>query len=331
MGKSYPDPPDPKATGAAQTATNVTTALANAQLGNVNQYGPDGSVEYTQSGGQTFRDPTTGAEYFVPQYNQTTKLSDAQQAIKNQSDQTKLGLSTLANNQTQFLQDYMSKPFDGSNEATESRLMELGRKRLDPVLQERQRGVDAKLANQGFAVGSKGWQSAQRDNSQAENDAYTSLLLNGRQQAFAEALQQRNQPINEITALTSGSQVSNPTFGAGTNQPSLPTVDYAGLVNENYNQKMGIAQQKNALAQNIMGGLFGLGSSFLMSDRRVKSNIKRIGRADNGLPIYSYQYAWGGPVQIGFMADEVEAVMPKAVKEFGGIKHVDYGLATGAV
>src|SRR6478736_4531365 len=85
-----PKSPDPVATAAAQTGTNVTTALANAQLNNVNQYGPDGSVTYTTSGGQNFTDPSTGKTYYVPQYNQYTSLSPQQQAIKDQSDAAEL-------------------------------------------------------------------------------------------------------------------------------------------------------------------------------------------------------------------------------------------------
>ncbi len=62
----------------------------------------------------------------------------------------------------------------------------------------------------------------------------------------------------------------------------------------------------------------------LFSDRRLKHHIKRIGTADNGLPIYSYRYKWGGPTMLGFMADEVERVSPEAVGELAGFKTVDY-------
>lgn len=319
--------------GAAQTGTNVTTAQANAHLGNIDQYGPDGSVTYTTDPNQTqsFTDPSNGATYTIPKYIQNTNLSASQQAIKDQQDAAKLGLSTLANNQTKFLQDYMAKPFDGSNEATEARLMELGRKRLDPMLADRRAALETKLANQGYSLGSKGYDAAMLADSQSENDAYNSLMLQGRGQAFAEGQAIRNQPINEITGLMSGSQIAGtPQFGANTNPQSMPTVDMAGIYSNYDNQRMQIAQQKNAATSGILGGLFGLGSAFIRSDRKVKTNIKRIGTADNGLPIYSYNYAWGGPSQIGFMADEVEAVMPQAVKEFGGVKHVDYSLATGA-
>jgi hypothetical protein len=220
----------------------------------------------------------------------------------------------------------MAQPFDGSNEAVEGRLFELGRKRLDPMFAQQQDALDAKLANQGIMVGSKAYDAAQRGQYEGQNDAYNSLLLQGRGQAFGEAQATRNQPINEITALLSGSQVSQPQ-AANFNQSNIPTTDVAGLINKNYDQKLGAWQQQQAQSQSIMGGLFGLGSSFLMSDRRMKKDIRQIGTAFNGLPIYAYQYKMGGPTMLGFMADEVEAVRPEAVMEDHGIQYVNYDAA----
>lgn len=54
-----------------------------------------------------------------------------------------------------------------------------------------------------------------------------------------------------------------------------------------------------------IGGLF--------SDRRLKENIRPVGKLDNGLTVYAYNYIDGGATHIGLMADEVEAVHPEAV------------------
>ena len=61
-----------------------------------------------------------------------------------------------------------------------------------------------------------------------------------------------------------------------------------------------------------------------LSDRRAKTDIRRIGTSDAGLPIYAYRFKTGGPVQVGMMADEVEKVFPDAVVTIGGLQHVDY-------
>lgn len=330
MGKpKSPKPPDPKETSQASTSTNVGTAIANAWLQNPSEITPDGQTKVTQTGQQNWYDPYTGANYTIPTFTRETTLSPQQQAIKDQQDQASLGLSTLGNKQTQFLQDYMSKPFDGSNEATEARLMELGRKRLDPALAQQDEALRTRLANQGIKAGSAAYDREMTNQNQARNDAYNQLLLTGRGQAFSEAQATRNQPINEITALLSGGQVSQPQF-MGANMPTIPTTDTAGLINENFNQKMNVYNQQMAQRQNLLGGLFGLGSAFIMSDKRTKENIEPVGKL-MGHKVYSYNYK-ADPTktpQVGVMAQEAERKRPDAVKEIGGIKHVNYGRLFG--
>jgi hypothetical protein len=65
----------------------------------------------------------------------------------------------------------------------------------------------------------------------------TTLLLKGRQQSVDEIMAERNQPLNEITALMSGSQVAQPKFTA-TPQTQVGGVDYGGMVQNNYAGQM---------------------------------------------------------------------------------------------
>lgn len=143
---------------------------------------------------------------------------------------------------------------------------------------------------------------------------------------------QRNQPLNEISALLSGSQVSQPSF-VPTQMPTIPTTDVAGLINENYGQRLNIWQQqqaqRQAQTQGILGGLFGLGGSILsLSDRTAKTDIKKVGRL-MGKNLYSYRYKGGfddGQRHIGVMAQEAEKSRPDAVVTGSdGLKRVDYG------
>jgi hypothetical protein len=330
MGKpKAPAAPDPAKTAAAQTGTNVTTALANAQLGNVNQYGPDGSVTYSTNGSKSFTDPTSGAKYDIPQYEQTTTLSPQQQAIKNQSDAASLNLGTLANQQSGFLTDYLSKPVNLDTSATEARTMELANQRLSPLVAQRDEDLRTRLANQGIKAGSDAYSRELNTFNQGTNDAYNQLILNGHQQAQQDILTQRNQPLNEISALLSGSQVQTPTFGAGTNQPSLPTVDYAGMVDQNYQNQLGAYNTQMQQSNNLIGGLFGLGGKLIgLSDERSKKDIKKVGEL-NGHKLYSFQYKKGkgdGKHHVGVMAQEVEKKRPDAVsRRSDGMRQVDYG------
>ena len=122
-----------------------------------------------------------------------------------------------------------------------------------------------------------------------------------------------------------------PTFGAGTNQPSLPTVDYAGLVNQNYQNQLGAYNQQNASRQGLLGGLLGVGAAFAgnpavkFSDERLKKDIKPVGKL-MGHKLYSYTYKGSETPQVGVMAQEVERKRPDAVVDTAsGFKAVDYG------
>ena len=331
MGKkSAPKAPDPYQTAQAQAGMNRDTAITQMMLGTGTQTNPWGSVSYSSGGTQTFTG-ADGKKVEVPIFNQTTSLSPEQQAIFNQTQGAELNLATLAKDQSSFLNDYLAKPFEFNNQDAEQWAYDLGAKRLDPRMAQQRATLETQLANQGIAPGSRAWETAMEQLSQAENDAYNQLMLTGRQQAFSENLATRNQPINEITALLSGSQVSNPaTMGAAPQQvPGVAGVDYTGLVNQKF-------QADSAAYGAKMGGLFGLagaglgaagmagGFGALLSDARLKTDIRRIGQTDAGVPLYSYRYIWGGPTQIGVMAQELAETQPEAVIDVGGVLAVNY-------
>lgn len=329
MGKDAPDPPDPKETSAASTSTNLGTAIANAMMGNVNQITTDGNLTYDQTGSYTWNDPYTGKSYDVPKFTATQTLSENQQAIKSQTDAAQLNLAGLANDQSGFLKNYMSQPFSYSPGEHENWAMGLYDKLSGDKIAQDDEALRSRLAAQGIKAGSDAYNREMEAFRTATGNARNQYLLDSYKTGFSSAQAQRNQPINEITALLSGSQVSNPNF-VNANQPTIPTTDVAGLINENYNQKLGQWQQQNALTQNILGGLFGLGGAMIMSDRRTKTDIKPAGVVE-GRKVYSYRYKGEpeGAKHIGVMAQEVERDRPDAVVEMGGVKHVNYGKLFG--
>lgn len=106
-----PTPPSPTETAAAQTGVNIGTAVANTQMGQVNQVTPDGSLMYSQTGTQTYTDPSTGRTYAIPQYTATTSLSPEAQAIREQTNRGNLNMATLAANQSGRADELLSTPF----------------------------------------------------------------------------------------------------------------------------------------------------------------------------------------------------------------------------
>lgn len=105
-------------------------------------------------------------------------------------------------------------------------------------------------------------------------------------------------------------------------------LDVMGAANM-WNQQHMQGRQMQADARNGTMQAIGQlgGAALMMSDARMKTDVQKVGTLDNGLNVYSYRYTFGGPTQIGVMAQEVEAVKPHAVAEIDGIKHVDYSEA----
>ncbi len=329
-----PPPPDPKETASASTGTNIGTAIANANLSGVNQIGPNGTKMREQTGSYSYKDPFTGQSYDIPTFTETTTLSPQEQQLQDLNNKTQANLGQIGVDQSAKIGGLLGTNVDLSNEATEARLWELGSKRLEPRFEQDENALRARLANQGLQPGSQAYASEMRRLTEGKNDARNQLLLSGRGQAVQEALTQRNQPLNEIIGLMNGSQVTMPQFGA-VNMPTIPTTDTAGLINQNYNQRLQATQMNNQQQQGLLGGLMGLGSAGLykFSDRRLKVGVTLVGETFDGLPIYSYRYRSGGPTELGFMAQDIEKVRPEAVITTpSGFKAVDYdrALAKGA-
>jgi hypothetical protein len=468
MGKpEAPTPPNPIATAGAQTGTNVSTAIANANLGNVNQVTPTGSLNYNQTGSYSWTDPTTGSNYTVPQFTATQTLTPQGQAIQAQQLGAQQNLAGMANQQSASIASLLSSgmnlsgaPTPGSSSwlsgvpqaatsfspggpiqtslpaagaiqttygpgdnfsADRQNVQDALMARMNPQLQIQQQQLQQQLADQGIRYGSDAYNNAMLQNSQQANDArwgaiqqagaeqqrmvgeaqqLASFQNAAQQQGYEQALgaggfanqaqaqqfqqnaslgafqnaglaqqlqqqqgafnaaqaqrnqymqeqyAQRNQPINEITSLLSGSQVQQPNF-INTPGAQIPTTDIAGLVNQNFNQQLGIYQQQNQNYNSLIGGILGLGAGALkggyVSDERAKENIDRIGtvlatNVDDAppgkilsdderteLPIYRYSYK-GDPAEvrhIGPMAQDVEKIDRGAVHSIGGTKYID--------
>lgn len=72
----------------------------------------------------------------------------------------------------------------------------------------------------------------------------------------------RNQPLNEISALMSGSQLQAPRFHT-VSTPSIPTTDYAGLVNASHQNELDAWQTRQNSRDNMFGMLGGLGKAYI--------------------------------------------------------------------
>ena len=200
--------------------------------------------------------------------------------------------------------------------------------------------------------GTEAYDNAARLLGESENDQRTQAVLQGinldtaanaqgynqalqagqfentaQQQALAEAIQRRNMPLNEITALMSGSQIQNPQFGAysGSNVTAAPTfaaTQATGAAEQNnYNQQVATQNANTAGLYSLAGA--GV-KALAMSDVRLKSNIVKVGNHPIGIGIYEYDIF--GQRERGVIAQELMQVMPDAVHQHSsGYLMVDYG------
>jgi hypothetical protein len=208
----------------------------------------------------------------------------------------------------------------------------------------------AQQANYQQALGRGTFANAGIAQQQQQIQALQAAQERQRNQYLAEQYALRNQPLNEINALLSGSQVSQQPW-ASYNQSQIPTTDIAGLINQNFSQQFGnynaYLQAQNQLAGGALGaaGSVGLGLA-LGSDRRIKENIHRIGTVfatgdfageesdRKKLPIYKYSYKDdpASTMHTGPMAQDVEKIDPSAVmKDKRGVKYLNMPKTMGAI
>ena len=353
MGKSAPAAPaapDYKQAAIDQGAANVETARVQSKLNNPNVYTPYGTQLVSYNG-----DQPTITQSLTPEAQKTL---NEQQNVQYQLAQLGSKGAQLAGNvldkpfdfggpavQTSLdLSNIAKMPVNAGTTGQEAIMS-----RLEPSLAKQRTSTETQLINQGLRPGTEAYDNAIQLLGQQENDARTQAALTGinldtsanaqgynqalqgaqfgntaQQQALAQAIQGRQMPLNEINALMSGSQIQNPQFGAysGTNVQAAPifagTQAQGQAAQNTYNQQVATQNANTA-------GLYSLGGAAIgLSDRRLKSNIKRIGTHKLGIGIYEYDIM--GKHDIGVMAQELLQVMPDAVHQHpSGYLMVDYG------
>lgn len=290
MGKesSPPPAPDYAAAATAQGVANTEAARATAKLSNPNVYTPYGSQIVTYNG-----DVPTVTQSLTPN---SQKTLDAQQAVKYQLANLGQKGTGIASNvldkpfnfggpavQTSLDTSGIAKMPVNAGTTGQQAIMA----RLEPSLARQRVSTETQLINQGLRPGTEAYNNAIQLLGQQENDARQQAALTGinldtsanaqgynqalqsgqfgnvaQQQALAEAIQQRQMPLNEISALMSGSQIQNPQFGAyaGANVAPAPIANATaqqGAYQQNaYNQQVA---QNNANT----AGLFSLGGAAL--------------------------------------------------------------------
>lgn len=343
-----PQPTDPLKSSSADQQAQTGTAIAQMWMNNPQRYNPYGSQTFLRTGTQYTTD-AQGKQIEVPTMTETITFSPDEQ--KNYDYENKLNwqMSDMALRQLAAVDQRLSEPLNvdglpeikGDYDAYRAQTLDKMRQYMSPELDRQQQQAYTDLKNRGIGEGSEAYREAQALMNRQRSDADLQMYLgagseidraytmdsNARERALQERLQMRNQPINEITALTSGLQVNSPQFAQYQPGTIRPT-DVAGQYNHYDQMRMQAWQAQQQQRSAMMSGLFGLGSAaiggmFRRSDARMKSDIVKIADDPRGFGIY--EYTIGDKRERGVLAQEVAPIVPHAVKEIDGILHVNYG------
>jgi hypothetical protein len=325
MGKpSAPKTPDYAGAAQATAAGNLEATKYATEANRVNTYTPYGSLTYAQ-------DPKNSNKW-----TSTTTLAPDQQKLLDQQNKTSENLAAMQDAATTRVGTTLGQNIPSAydpNQATNNAAQLLDA-RLLPQQQRDMAQLQTQLANQGITQGSEAYNNEMDRLGRQQNDARQQNQLQGinlgmtqQGQQYNQATANRNVPLNELNALRTGAQVTNPTFQQAPQQQTTAGPDMLGAANSQNQYNMGLYNSQVGSANGLMGGLTSLAGAGIMkySDRRLKKNIRKVGTF-NGLNVYSYRYKAGGPMQIGVMAQEVMEVNPSAVHIMpDGFMAVNYG------
>lgn len=258
-------PPAPDVVGAAQAqgVANQAAAEASSRLNNPNVINPAGTQIWTEGAGSADR-PTV-----------TQSLSPENQALYDQGLATKSQLGEVAGQGAEALKgivgtqiDFGGAPGVGNTEATRANVLRALNSRIDEDFTNRREGTNSELIARGLRPGTKAYDDAmfqlERGRTDAKSQAEATagaevsrqfgIDTQARKDYIAELLSKRQVPLNEITALMSGSQVQNPFAvpGASQNANVAPAPLYpAALQNSSYqtdlyNADVGAANSRNS-------------------------------------------------------------------------------------
>jgi hypothetical protein len=136
-------------------------------------------------------------------------------------------------------------------------------------------------------------------------------------------------------AQSAALQGANAQIAAGTVEQQTQQAQDTAEYNQ-FEQEQSYPFQVDQFLANIAEGTGALSGSTttttqpggFFSDKRLKHDIKKVGKTYDGQDIYSYKMAGDPRTHIGLIAQQVEKKHPEAVGLRAGFKTVDYGKAT---
>lgn len=258
---SPPPAPDYAAQARTQGAANLQSTIAGSILNRPKETTPYGTKTWTPAGTYTVPGAEGNAAVDIPLFDSNIEFSPLGQERFDQEQRINTNLGGLAESGIGRVQDQFGTPFDMSKvpdlpvspdvagrEAVTAALLD----RQAPAMQRMRQAKENDLLIQGHNRGGEAWNAAQDDLNRGENDARLAAVMAGgqeqsrlfglgttaRERAIQEQSTLRNLPLNEINALRTGAQITNPTFSGNVpvGTPQAGNFAQAGALQGQYDQ-----------------------------------------------------------------------------------------------
>jgi hypothetical protein len=223
MSFNAPKPPDPSQTAATQQQYNVQSATEQNKANAYNQSNPYGSMSYVA-------DPNSPSGYTLQ-----TNYSPTQQGLYN----TQAGTQGIAGQTAQDLLKNTASMYSQAPDISKgtqgiaSYLNNMQQQYLQPIFNQQQSNLEAQLRNQGLTPGSEAYNNAKNLQARNQGDVTNQYLTNNEGQAFNQAVQQYQLPLQTIGSLYGASLPTGPTF-QNTPTAQIQPANYQGAAQNAY-------------------------------------------------------------------------------------------------
>lgn len=223
-------------------------------------------------------------------------------------------------------------------QGAEDKAYDLLMARQQPMFKQQQTDFERMMAKRGIPAGAmqfgKGLQDLSKAQSSASQEAALAAMEEGRSR-------QESQRANIAQLLSGRSELVNPMVQmAGISENPLYTAYREDLMAQqaaSEAKKAAKRASKDQLIGGAIGGASSLGAGFLsggggkglFSDKRLKEDIKEVGKLFDGTPVYVFKYKQMNGIDdpayhMGVMAQEIEETHGDCVVEHEGYKLVNY-------
>lgn len=269
-----PAAPDPVITANAQADANARSVRESAEVNQINEVTPYGSLRYSGAIGSPNRTRTTTLS------PQAQAQFDRENAISGQMGNLALSrLGQMPRGDFKTGLDPINTDFSGDASKVEQATYDRAMGLMRPEFDRQERRMETDLANRGIPLGGEAYGDVQGQFNTSRNEAQLAaamdavqagrseqsrmfgMNMDARQQGLDENVLERNQNINELSAILQGSPAINtPNFGQQAQYQQNPA-DVIGA-QQNQQQSLQNAYNQRVGSQNaMMGGVAALGSA----------------------------------------------------------------------